>query len=248
MISSAPVRPPRHSLPVANVLTVAAISLAWLAFRLERQRVRARDIAEALGTLNAVWHGMVEPRGLGFAFVPGWGNNYFAKDYEGELLVLREAETRRMIGERVPDQVFVVPTEPLARLASTSPSPGLITERTVSVANFALWKIGVFNQLAEKLTAWNVQHAAEIVDPETPPERRRVLEHAAARISHELHGYGVGGGWRKPTLGEQGWYRALVDSLLNNKHELQGVPKSRRRRGGSDTCGTASTRPSMRAC
>jgi hypothetical protein len=50
------------------------------------------------------------------------------------------------------DQVFVVPTEPLAKLATTAPQNGLIDVATVAVANFALWRVHVFNQLVRQLT------------------------------------------------------------------------------------------------
>jgi hypothetical protein len=63
------------------------------------------------------------------------------------------------------DQVFVVPTEPLARLATTPPSPGLISQDTVAAANTALWRLHVFNQLVGLQTAFNAGCVGEVGDP-----------------------------------------------------------------------------------
>lgn len=212
---------------MANALTVTAIALAWLAFRLERRAARERDIAEATGTLRAAWHGIVEMREPLFGVITGWGQIFFSEDWEGMRLLRRVAGTRRSIRNRVPDQIFVVPTEPLERLASTRPSPGLISEATVSAANFALWRARVFNQLVQKQTAWNVQHSAEVVDPETDPQRRRALADAAARISLEIHRFGVGVAWAQQPDGTRGWYGAFVETLSRNIDALERPQVSR---------------------
>lgn len=206
---------------MGNALTVTAIALAWLALRLEGHASRQRDIAEATGTLRAAWHGIVEMREPRFGVVTGWGQIFFSEDYEGVTLLRRVAGTRRLIRRRRLDQVFVVRTEPLERLASTRPSPGLISEATVSAANFALWRVRVFNQLVAKQTAWNVQHSAEVVDRRTDRQRRRALADAAARISLEIHRFGVGVAWARLPDGTRGWYGAFVETLSENIDNLE---------------------------
>lgn len=212
---------------MANALTVLAITLAWLAFRLERHSARLRDAAEAVGTMRAAWHGIVEMREPLFGVVTGWGQIFFAQDFVGIGLLRRAAQTRRLIRQGVPDQIFLVPTEPLKRLAAAKPSSGLITEQTVSAANFALWRVTVFNQLVAKQTAWNVAHATDIADPRTSADRRRALANAAAAISLEIHRFGVGRAWSTLPGGGRGWYGAFVETLSRNLADLERPQESR---------------------
>jgi hypothetical protein len=92
-----------------------------------------------------------------------------------------------------------------------------------------------FNQLVTKQTDWNVRYGAEVADPKTTPERRRVLANAAARISLELHVYGVGEAWRRFPGGRRGWYGAFVEKVSRNMTELEAPdrrPWWRRYAGG----------------
>lgn len=41
-------------------------------------------------------------------------------------------------------------------------------------------------------------------------------------LLHEVHGYGVGRCWGEREPGKQGWYRALIESLITNTHALEG--------------------------
>ena len=144
-------------------------------------------------------------------------------------LLRRVAQTRRSIRQGIPDQIFVVPTAPLERLAAAQPSVGLITEQTVSAANFALWRVTIFNQLVAKQTAWNVEHAAEIADKQTSATRRRALANAAAGISLEIHRFGVVA-WSGKLDGTRGWYGAFVETISRNLSDLERPSTSRVRR------------------
>jgi hypothetical protein len=198
------------------LLTLAAVVLAWVVFRLDRHAQRGRDIDESLGVLSAVWHGIVERRDN--VAEPGWGQIYFAEPWCGDRLDERIEATRKMILEnRQPDQIFVVPTESLERLADAGPSPGLIDEAVVSAAAWALWRVRVFNQLVGKMTVWNVRYGVEVADHGTLPERREALAEAAARISCELHAYGVGDG--TTTTGGP-WYETLKKAIRANMTRL----------------------------
>jgi hypothetical protein len=110
----------------------------------------ARRTDAAYGTLRAVHYGMVQGLTPGQAI--GWGQVYFANDYSHVQALERARETWDVVMEGGVDQVFVVPTEPLAKLATSAPQDGLIDVATVAVANFALWRVHVFNQLVRQLT------------------------------------------------------------------------------------------------
>jgi hypothetical protein len=135
---------------MTEIVAAFGLLLAWFAFRYERHR-RWRDAVDAAyGTLRAVHYGMVQGLTPGQAI--GWGQVYFANDYNHAQALERARETWDVVMEGGVDQVFVVPTEPLAKLATTAPQNGLIDVATVAVANFALWRVHVFNQLVRQLT------------------------------------------------------------------------------------------------
>ena len=162
----------RASWSMTEVLTAGAILLAWFVFRYDRHG-RQRDAIEAAdGTLRAVHYGMVQGLTPG---QPGWGQGYFSHDYTESAALERAGETHTTVMQRGMDQIFVVPTEPLARLATSSPQEGLIDAKTVAVAHFALWKVHVFNQLVRQLTDFNAMHGAEIQSQATDPARREEL-------------------------------------------------------------------------
>jgi hypothetical protein len=124
------------------------------------------------------------------------------------------------VNQRRADQVFVVPAEPLAKLATTAPHDGVIARTTVAAANFALWRVHVFNQLAGQLTDFNARHVVEITSKVTSQMRRDELANAAAGLSEVVHGYGIGPAWSLPD-GKRGWYGALVDQIDQNMRDLQ---------------------------
>ena len=145
----------------------------------------------------------------------GWGHLYFRRGYTEELAAERGAQTRTIVmDDRGLDIVFVVPTEPLARLATQSPRQGLITHETVSAANFALWRVHVFNQLVGQLTDFNTRHVAELANADD--DRLEAIGNAACSLSTMLHRNGVGQSWTRDFDGGAGWYRQLVDALDAN--------------------------------
>jgi hypothetical protein len=218
---------------VIEVVAAAGFALAWFTFRYERHR-RWRDAVEAAyGTLRAVHHGMVT--GLTPGQAVGWGPIYFQQDLAGSQLFERVTQTRNSVHNRSLDQVFVVPTEPLAKLATTAPQDGLIDATTVAVANFALWRVDVFNQLVGQLTDFNAQHAVEIMSGDTSEARREALAETAAGISSLLHAYGIGWAWSLLPGGEgRGWYGTLIETIGVNMSDLETQRRSHRRRWWSE--------------
>jgi hypothetical protein len=204
---------------MVDVLAAVAILLAWFVFRYERD-ARAREAVEsAYATLRAVQYSMVESRGSG---QQGWGHAYFwLADYDSEKANERAAETRKHVYRRHYEQIFVVPTEPLAKLATAAPHDGLIDYRTVASAGFALWKVRMFNQHVRQLTDFNTQNLLEISSENTEPARREELAEAAGVLSFMLHRYGVGWAWSAyPNADGRGWYGELVERLAKNMGDL----------------------------
>jgi hypothetical protein len=146
----------------------------------------------------------------------GWGQLYFSNEYTEATAAERAQQTHDGVMQRSIDQIFVVPTEPLAKLATSTPQEGLIDSATVAVANSALWRVGVFNQLVWQLTDFNTEHAVEIFQPATSEPRRRELASAAASLSMQIHADGIGRSWSALPGGGRGWYGALVEAIGSN--------------------------------
>jgi hypothetical protein len=119
------------------------------------------------------------------------------------------------------DTVLVVPTEPLAKLATTTPQEGLIDSSTVAAAHFALWRVHVFNQLVCQLSDFNTRHLDEIVSEATEPARRADLAAAARALSVMIHLDGIGWSWGSLPGGGRGWYGTLVEAIGSNLNQLQ---------------------------
>lgn len=194
------------------LLAAGAVLVAWVIFRLERTASRQRERAAAREVLLAVQRGIVE--GLPDQGIPGWGEIYFSTVYDGREALRRGAATRGAIERREWDQVFVVPTAPLELLATTS-GGGLISEETVFAANFALWRVMVFNQFVEQQAFFNALHAAEILDPGTSAERLITLGVAAGNLSEGLHLDGIG-----RANADGGWYDRLKKAVANDIERL----------------------------
>jgi hypothetical protein len=200
---------------VIDVLTVAALALAWFIYRLERHSGWRAEVDAAYGSLQAVHHGMVE--GVTESQPDGWGQLYFLNEYTPAAAQARAAQTYHAMMGGGFDEVFVVPTEPLAKLATATPNEGFISNATIAAANFALWRVHVFNQLVQQLTDFNTAHAAEVES--ATGARRKELANAAAALSRQLHGDGIGRSWTLPD-GSPGWYKALVDAIDKNMNAL----------------------------
>lgn len=209
---------------IAVGLTALALVVAWAVFRLERAASAKRDVATARATLQAVQRGMVEglPE-LGYAYT-GWGDLYFRTEYTGATALEAGLQARRLVENGGSYQVFVVPTEPIAQLATAASHGGLISERTIFAANFALWRVRVFNQLVDRQSAFNIQHATEIQDDALPDERRKAIALAAQELNVALHLDGIGLAAR-----EGGWYYELTTAVADNLDVLDEQSWSLRR-------------------
>jgi hypothetical protein len=100
----------------------------------------------------------------------------------------------------------------------------------VAVANFALWRLQVFNQLVGHLTDFNTQHAVEIRSDGTTEARRGELADAAVGISALLHEHGIGWAWSQFPDGGRGWYGALVEAMGGNLRDLDIERQAHRQR------------------
>lgn len=209
-----------------EVVTVGALVLAWFTFRYDRHRRWRAAIDAAYGSLRAVHHGMVQ--GLTADQAVGWGQLYFLNGYTEEAAQERARETYRAVRARVIDEVFVVPTEPLAKLATATPRDDLLAYKAIAAANFALWRVHVFNQLVLQLADFNTVHLAEIASEDTDDRRRENLAEAAAGLSWFVHWQGIGLSWAQED-GSRGWYGALVDAIGENMRDLH-AERSRHRR------------------
>ena len=79
---------------MASVLTILAITLAWLAFRVERRERRQVQVAEALGILTGVREGIVTAPAH-FNAPDGWGGLYFKQGLRlRESLCARQRDSR----------------------------------------------------------------------------------------------------------------------------------------------------------
>lgn len=111
-----------------------------------------------------------------------------------------------------------MPTEPLELLATTTIGGELISEETVFAANFALWRVHVFNQFVWTQTLFNVQHGAEIVDPATSGDRLMTLGVVASQFSEAIHINGVGNA-NDPS----GWYGRLKSAVAADVQHLNDL-------------------------
>ncbi len=200
---------------MSYVLAAGALLATWVVFRLERHARQQSAVGAARAVLNAALHGMVK----GFGDQRGWGDIYFATRYTPAVLAEQASEAHRVVlAEQRFSQVFEVPTEPVAAVATAVYPTDLLLERTRFAANTALWRLRVFNQLVRLQTTFNSQHTAEVVNPETPAERREELAAASASIAVMLHGNGIG-----EAAAPNGWYGLFKETLEENVRHLDGL-------------------------
>ena len=197
------------------ILATFALALTWFVFRIERFARQQSAVGAARAVLDAVLHGMVK----GSGDQSGWGDIYITKLYDGDVLDERVGEARRVVfAEYRFDQVFVVPAEPVAAVATAVFPTGLLLESTRFAANTALWRLQVFNQLVGLETTFNGQHAADVRSTDTSPERREELAEASAHIVRMIHGDGIG-----LAAAPTGWYGILKEALEENVAHLDGL-------------------------
>jgi len=187
---------------IANVLLCVGFAIAVLIYRMQRAASRRRDVQATRALLAGVKSGMAE----------GWGSWFFSNGYSSENAGLRARQDfEKISNSKNYGQVFLVPAHTVAALL-TSPSVGdLVSLETITTANLALYRIGVFNQLVKQQTEFNTRHAAEIVDDTLPPERRTAIAREAYGISNMIHADGIG----EANL-PGGWYRSLTEAVEKN--------------------------------
>lgn len=155
------------------------------------------------------------------AALEGWGSVYFSKAYDVAAALEKGDDARRLVEQGSTYQVFPVPTQPFAFLATSVGAAPLISEETVSAANTALWRLAVFNHFVERQTRFNERHAAEVVDLEhTPAERRAVLARAAEEMNIGLHLEGIGA-----AADEGGWWRRLTAAVASDVGRLEELER-----------------------
>jgi hypothetical protein len=118
------------------LLGVIALALAWTTFRIERFTARQRQIEGAHALLTAVRQAVVSRDQDGEPQL-GWGQIYSSNIYVPGFKYLKEIGERAIQQARMGrfDQVLVVPTEPLEKLATTDAGGDLISAETVAAAN-----------------------------------------------------------------------------------------------------------------
>ena len=195
---------------VGAALALLGLAFGWALYRLERTASRRRDIDAARSSLHALQRGVFSSDDES-----GWGDLYFVHGYDDAGALERAAQDAEAILGNGFNQVFVVPAEPLLVIAASPSAGDLISDETIRCANFGLWKIGVFNQLVQAQTEWNVRHLVEINDRETPALRRNALAQAAVSLSHLLHLQGIG----QPNI-EGGWYYRLKSAVQRDLDRL----------------------------
>jgi len=200
------------------VLAALALGVAWLIFRLERWATRRRENDAALSILLAFQRGIAEGMPELGENYKGWGEIYFSTIYDARTALKRGLDHADAVEKFAWEQVYVVPTESLELLATTTLGGDLISEETIFAANFALWRVHVFNQLVDAQTAFNMRHAAEILDEHTSSVRRSTIAQAAQEIGVGIHSAGIGGAGAPG-----GWYDRLTKAVEADVKRLRGL-------------------------
>lgn len=198
---------------VGSALTVVGLAVAWLLYQLQRAADREGQVGAALALLRAVEGGLTDK--------DAWGYIFFENEWVGKALDIRAGNDRRAVLNGGWNQVFEVPTEPLASLIQSPTVGDLIHRDTIRAANMAMFKIGALNQLVRQQTDLYSRYIPEIVDPNLPQNRREALAVAAEQQSRMLHGDGIG---RARAEGE--WYADLKKVVASNIESLDEQAKS----------------------
>jgi hypothetical protein len=143
-----------------------------------------------------------------------WGDLHFGgTGYNEETARTRAQLDHDAVIHGSHSQNFRVPTEPITSLIEQSETGWLISGETIAAANVALWKVGIFNQLVQEQTDFNVLHLAEFSDMNIDTSQRHQLAEAAWKLSMSIHQHGIG---------DASWYRDLMGALDRNIETLEG--------------------------
>src|SRR5947209_5468704 len=112
---------------LGSALTVVSLAFAWLLYQLQRAADRRQQIGTARSVLRAVESGLTGKE--------GWGHVFFENEWIGEALGERANNDFNAVLDGRVNQVFEVPTEPLATLVGSPAAGDLIHRDTIAAAN-----------------------------------------------------------------------------------------------------------------
>jgi hypothetical protein len=184
-------------------LVIVGFGLTYVVYRRQRFDSEEREVVSTLALLHAVRDGMST-----------WGDLHFGgTGYNEETARTRAQLDHDAVIHGSHSQNFRVPTEPITSLIEQSETGWLISGETIAAANVALWKVGIFNQLVQEQTDFNVLHLAEFSDMNIDTSQRHQLAEAAWKLSMSIHQHGIG---------DASWYRDLMGALDRNIETLEG--------------------------
>jgi len=193
-----------EQVPEAAVFCIAAVTLAlaWFVYRWERDERRKTALRATEKTLLAVREA-----------VASWGKLYFEKLYDADAIEQVGRHYGRLTLKGSREQVLVVPREPIELLLMDAGRGGSLSGATLKAANYALWRIDVFNQLVIQQTELTTKYLLEIKKPFwVRPVHRLAIRRAIVDQARMLHRFGIG---MANTAG--GWYyeleRAITDDI-----------------------------------
>lgn len=202
---------------IGDVLVILAAGVAWLIYKRQRRDTatdrHAADLAHVreqraatLAHLQGVKAGLV-----------AWTNEYFTTSYEGQAAADRSEVDFNAIMQGYYFQNFRVSTEPVASLIRPLGDAWPLEHETLVAASVALQRMGVFNQLVQQQTDFNLRHAAEL-QGDVDEERKKAIGLAGRRISEHIHG---------AAIGDASWYEEFIAAIDKNIDALEPPKVSR---------------------
>ena len=208
---------------IGDLIVLIALLSTYVIFRVQQRTSENLEIDSTISALNGVLHGMGE-----------WGKFHFEGGWAGEKAVSRTRLDYDKImgtyegdppGFKVP-QNYRVPKEPLVALVEHSESLALLDVETLKIANEALRRVEIFNQLVQMQTDFNMLHFHEILDAGLNPHQREQIARSSERLALWIH----------RAIDDADWYNELMTAMDGNvaglklrkrKHWWNPVPNHR---------------------
>jgi hypothetical protein len=190
----------------SDALVVLGVALALVLYQWERASADRDALLSALNVLVALREAMT------------WGEWHFGEPWTEEKARERAQKAYDAVMNRSYEEVWRVPTEPLAALLQHPALGGLISAETVKPAGIALRQVGVYNQLVEQQAHFNAVHMTDIKDTRLPPSRRTALAEGAFGISFMLH---------RSAIMEATWWSDLTHALDANIAQFEAKKRER---------------------